>query len=451
MGRRLTALCLLAVAGCGEDLEPTGVTTSGTLIVRAEVEGWALPGTVFEAVGSSGALTLTASSEGVATRESVVPGEYTITIRTVDADARFDAESVQTSVRPDFPDTLVLSGSFDPGEFRQVVVGNAVICALSERGNPYCWGLGEAGELGTGSVGRSGVPVRARAPEPLTQLAAGSLHMCGLGESGAAYCWGLNASGRLGTGTEGTERPFIPLPTPVAGGVTFSQIAAGGSFACGLQTGSGRAWCWGAAGAGQLGNGTRTGTASSPVPVDTEERFAALSIGESWAGPRSVAARTDDGRVFVWGASPAETASWLAFSGLTPVEVPLPGPALAASAVCALLDASVVCWPDLMGQVPSEVLDVLLPTTQAGVREYTTSPLDRAFFEGGLHCREMGPGYDCTESWAFPLPFLEFGGEQVVQAAGFGRGGCVVTDVGRVWCWSGDFFIPRLAAGPGFQ
>jgi hypothetical protein len=441
-------LGLFFAAACGEDLAPTGITGSGTLVVLAEVGGWAIPGTTFGLTGPTGATTLVSDGSGVATANGVVPGDYMIVVQESDSDARFDTQPIQVRVRAESADTAVLTGVFDTGRFEQVAVGNAVICALNESGNPYCWGLGEAGELGTGSVGRSALPLRARAPEPLTDLVAGSLHMCGLGVSGAAYCWGLNAAGRLGTGTGSSEAPFIALPTPVAGGVQFSSLEAGGGFACGLEVGSGRAWCWGSGSVGQLGDGSRSGS-PVPVAVDTDERFVELSIGDAWAGSSSVAGRTADGRVFVWGASPGNGDSWLAYSGVSPVQVPLPGPATSATTLCALVDSGVVCWPDLSGEVPMEVSDVLLLTAEAGVRSYTTTPLDPAFFLGGMHCRVAAAGYDCTESWAFELPLLDLDGEVVTQMSSFGRGGCAVTDVGRVWCWRGDFFIAQLAAGPG--
>lgn len=449
MNRSLACAVLVVVAACGSDVEPTGVVDSGTLVARTDLEGWAVPGTVFEATGPSGLVTMVADGEGVARATRVVPGTYAVRVRASDDDARFDAPQVSVLVRPDAADTVVVPGRFEPGRFTQVAVGNAVICALNENGNPYCWGLGEFGELGNGSAGRTVTPLRARAPEPLTDLAAGSLHMCAVGQSGAAFCWGLNASGRLGTGLTGEEARFLTVPTPVAGGLRFSAVTAGQGFSCGLEASTGRAWCWGSAAVGQLGNGERSGATATPLPVDTEARFVHLEVKEQWAGASAVAGRTDDGRVFVWGASPANGRSWLAYSGATPVQVPLPGPARAATSVCAQLAEEVVCWPDLSGNVPDEVLDVLLPTAEAGLRTYSTTPLDEAFFQGGFHCRATSAGYDCSDSWAFPLPLLSFDGEAAVDVASFGRGGCAVTEPGNVWCWTGDFFEASLRAGPG--
>ena len=51
-------------------------------------------------------------------------------------------------------------------------------------------------------------------------------------------------------------------PVLVAGGFTFVSLSAGGSHTCGVTVSG--AYCWGANGNGQLGNGTTT---DSAVPV----------------------------------------------------------------------------------------------------------------------------------------------------------------------------------------
>jgi len=92
-------------------------------------------------------------------------------------------------------------------------------------------------------------------------VSAGQFHSCGVTTSARAYCWGGNDFGEIGDGTSDINRAS---PVAVAGGLTFARVSAGfESHSCGV-TPDGRAYCWGANGFGQLGNGT---VVQSLVPV----------------------------------------------------------------------------------------------------------------------------------------------------------------------------------------
>src|SRR5262249_23745108 len=66
-----------------------------------------------------------------------------------------------------------------------------------------------------------------------------------------AWCWGREANGRLGR--DGTpDNPAIPQIVSASG--QFAQLAAGGAHTCSLDI-TGTGICWGADGAGQLGDG----------------------------------------------------------------------------------------------------------------------------------------------------------------------------------------------------
>jgi hypothetical protein len=162
-------------------------------------------------------------------------------------------------------------------------------CGLTEAGAALCWSAEPGVETLT-------------AASPLVQISSGFLSTCALDAAGRAFCWGLNESGELGTGapTDSCRLPYMPAfgchrePTPVLGGLTFSSLAVGNRFACGVAEG-GRAYCWGFNLHGQLGNG---GFARSdlPVAVAADLSFSSIAAHESRA-----CGVTIEGEGYCWG------------------------------------------------------------------------------------------------------------------------------------------------------
>ena len=88
-------------------------------------------------------------------------------------------------------------------------------------------------------------------------VTASGLHTCGLTiVTGAAYCWGANGSGQLGDGTNTTNR-LTPVLVQAPAGVSFAAVTPGAVHTCGV-TAAGTAYCWGRNVEGQLGDGTTT-------------------------------------------------------------------------------------------------------------------------------------------------------------------------------------------------
>lgn len=87
-----------------------------------------------------------------------------------------------------------------------------------------------------------------------TSILAEYFHTCAIDTTKSAWCWGKNKNGQLGDGTT-TNRLE---PTDVTGDLQFTSILAGGDRTCAFNKTTKSGWCWGANGAGQLGDDTTT-------------------------------------------------------------------------------------------------------------------------------------------------------------------------------------------------
>jgi alpha-tubulin suppressor-like RCC1 family protein len=132
--------------------------------------------------------------------------------------------------------------------------------------------------------------------EPFTQLTGGGGHTCGLTASGRAWCWGANGSGQLGNNS--TADRLTPVDVHIQqGGINLVQIAAGANHTCALSS-TGQVWCWGLNSSGQLGNNSTT---NRRTPVAVQQ--GALSFVRIAAGAFHTCVRTATGATYCWGAN----------------------------------------------------------------------------------------------------------------------------------------------------
>jgi alpha-tubulin suppressor-like RCC1 family protein len=95
-------------------------------------------------------------------------------------------------------------------KFVQVSAGEQHTCALSTRGNIFCWGENSLSQAG-GTSGRS--PHQVISKSLYKQVAAGREHSCAVTIDGEVECWGENRHKQIQPGLLATAN--FPDPTPV--------------------------------------------------------------------------------------------------------------------------------------------------------------------------------------------------------------------------------------------
>jgi alpha-tubulin suppressor-like RCC1 family protein/uncharacterized membrane protein len=210
--------------------------------------------------------------------------------------------------------------------FAAVSAGNgpntAHTCGVTTSGAAYCWGYNGDGRLGDNTTTERLVPTLVAGGLTFAAVSVGSDHSCGVTTSAAAYCWGNNFYGQLGDNTT-TQRL---VPALVAGSLTFAALSEANSYTCGVTT-SGAAYCWGSNGNGQLGDGTTTQRLVANT-VAGGLTFAAVRAGTGGIfGTHHTCGVTPAGAAYCWGANGSgELGDGTTTQRLVPMPVAFPTP-----------------------------------------------------------------------------------------------------------------------------
>ena len=191
--------------------------------------------------------------------------------------------------------------------------GNMHVCAMLENGPAWCWGESGNGRLGDGQTTTDrtrSVQVHTDSGAPgwidWVEIKAAYYHTCGIRSTGKAYCWGEANSGKLGDGQTSTDRSRpveVHTNSGSPGWSDWVSIGTGAGHTCGIRS-TGKAYCWGWANNGQLGDGQTSTDRSRPVEVHTGSGSPGWSDWQSIStGIYHTCGIRTTGKAYCWGDS----------------------------------------------------------------------------------------------------------------------------------------------------
>ncbi len=177
-----------------------------------------------------------------------------------------------------------------------ITIGRQHGCAI-ENGGVKCWGSNTYSQIGDGTSSRRSTPVSVTDTNlgNAVMISAGYLHTCAI-SNGRIYCWGRGQEGQLGDGTI-NDRSF---PVSVSGNGSFSLVSAGEKHTCAIKNGG--AYCWGNGTKGRLGDNNNEASSPSPVEVsDSEEDINMQSGITHISASKEYSCAVASGALLCWG------------------------------------------------------------------------------------------------------------------------------------------------------
>ena len=180
-------------------------------------------------------------------------------------------------------------------------VSFGVACSIRDS-ELYCWGGNDDGQLGDGTTTDRATPAKVNGLTDVTAVAVGGFldtedqikaTTCAIA-SGEAYCWGAAGSGQVGNGSDSQETQTTPLKVSNLTNVT----AIATSYAATCAVSDGDLYCWGYGTTGQIGNGGTTERVLSPTKVSGISDVKSVSMGSG-----TVCAIDGESDLYCWGSN----------------------------------------------------------------------------------------------------------------------------------------------------
>lgn len=257
-----------------------------------------------------------------------------------------------------------------------ISAGSDHTCAVVASGAAWCWGSNMDSQLGDGmepeDETESFVPVPvAGLSAGVSSVSAGFEHTCAR-LSTAVRCWGGGDFGKLGNGSVSSSS----VPVPVSGlGFPVSSVSVDGKTSC--ADGMGRVYCWGLYDVTQSGGNVQSSIAMpvvlNPPPVSTH-----VDVGFYHT------CVSTNSNVNCWGANLYQQVGdggpsiWLPTPGVDVYGPPVAGADLVSagrSLTCARVSPNVQCWGN-GNPIPAEVDGITTPVTAVSAGGFFACAID---------------------------------------------------------------------------
>lgn len=326
-----------------------------------------------------------------------------------------------------------------PFAFASISASDMLTCGLTPAGAAYCWGNNPNGEVGDGSTTRRTIPTPVAGGHTFSVIAAGAKHACALDANGLTWCWGNNEVKQLGR-----EGPNQSTPLAVPTDLRFAKLTAGHGWTCGI-TAAGAAWCWGYATDGALGNGQQLITAT-PQAVAGSRTFVKLA-----AGDHHTCGIDNGGLLWCWGDNlNGELGNGTRSQSLVPVQVSTLSAVIDVAVgeyhSCAVTSAGTAwCWGENLDSRSGggSAGDVLVPQqvsgpgfTKVGIGQNHSCALSAT---GVVYCwgrnnwGQFGDNSPSSGQRGTAGPVA--GGVALVTLTSGWNHLCGLTAAGEAWCW----------------